>query len=225
MKKVRWLRFKSELSSEQVMAGLDTLKFSSQDADGFQVVRFREDIVEARFIEKLEYDESVKDPFGVETISRHVTYRQQDFSIHSRHGTLEITNPSRSLTPLLTRLGEACSFDCYIEPIYIDLGLVKAKFIYANDCFTNKSTTVSDLDLGDGVVARVVASGIGSANKVLSDIVKSRPHKLNTIAYSSNTTEIRASYSISRDAALRVSGRDGGKIIDAFRIFLYDSLI
>jgi hypothetical protein len=225
MKKVKWLRFKSELPYERVLAGLNAMKFSSDVADGFQVIRSRNDFIEARYIEKIEYNEAFRDPFGVEVVSRHVVYKQQEFSIYFEREVIEILNPARSLVSFLTRLGEACSFECYVEPIAIDLGSVQAKFEFAKGFFVNKSVTVSDLDLGGGVVAKVVANGAGCIDEVLLGIVRKRPHRLASISYVSNSSEIRASYSLSKDATLRASGRDASKVIECFREFLNGELI
>ncbi|RTS10936.1 hypothetical protein DY937_29565 [Pseudomonas aeruginosa] len=220
MIKVKWLRFSGGLNSKDVVKGLKRLEYSSAGVDGFQIVRFREEYVEGKYIERVEYEEVVKDPFGGELVSNRVIYNQVDFTISLDSRVLELLSPPRSLVKFVTRLGEACDFNVSVEPLFLDLGSFGDRLEFIKFNFFEKSIVVSDLLLAAGVLARVVARGKAGVGDALAQVIGDRPYKVNSISYSSNNPDIRASFSISSDCALRVSGRDSVRVVSELRTFL-----
>lgn len=223
MVKIKWLRFSSALKPSQVMSGLKRMEYLPNDIEGFQIRQYRDDSISARYIERIDYDEVLKDPFGSESIIKRVVYNQFDFSISFSGGVLEVVNPPRSLVKFTTRLGEVCDFNVSVEPVLIDLTRLYSSSIFFKNAFTEKTIVVSDLVLAPGVSAKVVARGGSDVGGALREITNNKTFKVSSVAYSSKKPDVRASFSVSSDCTLRVSGRDSGLVIDEAREILFKS--
>ncbi|TCB47716.1 hypothetical protein E0H80_15660 [Acinetobacter sp. ANC 4779] len=135
--------------------------FDENQMNGFIIDRAREHFIEARYIEKFEFQEIIKDPFGNETIYNKISYKESSIRISDDTSIgLEFINPPRGIQGLISKLLQASNFMLTITPLKIDL----LKWI---NCLDNalskqaniKSIQISGLDLGSGVSAKTVIKG------------------------------------------------------------------
>jgi hypothetical protein len=97
------------------------MAFHSSTSDGFVVDRVRDDIIEARFVERVELTEVLVDPFGGETRYDRVEFRQCEFVVTAGPIGLELINPPRGTSLFVSRLSEICNFEIAIVSPSINL--------------------------------------------------------------------------------------------------------
>lgn len=217
MIRLKWYRFISKFDAESLAKKLNNLKFSHTSPDGFQISSFRNESIEAKYIEKLDYEENLRDPFGEIITSKRVIYRETQFKIFFQKNTLEITNPGRSLTSLIMKLGEISRFSCSVEPINIDIQSIAGINKTINSNFANTSISISQLNLGDGTVGKIIASGGSRIKESVDRFIGDKDHQISSMTFKSASKDIIASFTISRDATLKATGKDSAKIADILR--------
>lgn len=160
MKKFRW--FKVEWpSSIRVLAKRIALRaFSEDSGHGFFVDRVRDDFLEARYVEKIEYTDVVIDPFGNELKFDRIEFRHTLFRASSSAPGLELIDPPRSVQALMNRLSEAVDFEVAITPVAVDV-LRWAKLFQESGCVSADidSLQIGALEIEKGIVAKVLIKG------------------------------------------------------------------
>lgn len=217
MTRLKWYRFSSHLDAETFNSKFNKIKFIQSSSDGFQVTSFRKDKIEARYIERIEYDESQKDPFGETITSRRVVYRETQFKIFFNNNILEIVNPGRNLNTFIMKLGEASGFNFFIEPMSLDI----TKLTYNNDFLTsnfqNTSISFSQVDLGEGTIAKITAFGGLNVKGTVEQFIDGRAYDISALTFKSTTRDFVASFVITRDGVLKTAGKDSNRLIEYLR--------
>ena len=76
MNRYQWFKVKWSVTMPQLAKKLTELfSFNENEINGFIIDRVRENFIEARYIEKVEYQDIVKDPFGKETYYNRISYK------------------------------------------------------------------------------------------------------------------------------------------------------
>lgn len=217
MTRIKWYKFSSSLDSETLNAKINKIKFNQNSSDGFQISSFRKDKIEARYIERIEYDESQKDPFGETITTRRIVYRDTQFKIFFSSNTLEIINPGRNLNTFIMKLGEASGFNFSIEPISLDI----RKLTYTNNFlasnFQNTSISISQIDLGEGTSAKITATGGLNIKETVEQFIAGRAYYISALTFKSTTRDFVASFVITRDGGLKTAGKDSNRLIELLR--------
>jgi hypothetical protein len=160
MKRVRWLSAEWPVSMEILGKKMKNHLFSSKSFDGFVIERIRENYIEAHFIEKLTYKETIIDPFGNEESFDRVIYRNVDFTLFSDYPNIELRNSQRSTKEFVSKLLELCDFSLSITPISVNL-LDWIQFIQVEmqQKLLVDSLQISGLELEEGVSAKILLKG------------------------------------------------------------------
>ncbi|AZF10250.1 hypothetical protein C4J93_2052 [Pseudomonas sp. R2-37-08W] len=214
MTRIKWYKFSSSLDAETLNSKINKRKFNQYSSDGFQISSFRKDRIEARYIERIEYDESQKDPFGETITTRRIVYRDTQFKIFFSSNTLEIINPGRNLNTFIMKLGEASGFNFSIEPISLDI----RKLTYTNNFlasnFQNTSISISQIDLGEGTSAKITATGGLNIKETVEQLIAGRAYYISALTFKSTTRDFVASFVITRDGGLKTAGKDSNRLIE-----------
>ncbi|APW40390.1 hypothetical protein RD110_01010 [Rhodoferax koreense] len=134
--------------------------FGSDVSHGFVIDRVRDDLLEGRYIERIEYTDTVTDPFGVELAFERVEFRQSSFRATPSGPGLELRDPPRSVQSLLNRLSEASDFEVAITAQAVDVLAWSAKFqSLAELTSVVDSLQVNSLELEPGIRAKIVIKG------------------------------------------------------------------
>jgi hypothetical protein len=146
--------------------------FDDNSYDGFVIDRVRDDCIEARYIEKVEYIDKVIDPFGKELSFERVEFKQCEFRAASYGAGLELIDAPRSTQGLISRLIEATDFSLAITPMSINV-LSWATFLQENMKTTGvvDSLQIGSLELEQGISAKIVLKGdkdVRNASKLLT---------------------------------------------------------
>lgn len=171
MKRVRWLGAKWPISMRILAAKMKTQLFTPESFDGFVIERVREDSIEAQYIEKVSYQETVTDPFGKEEVFDKVAYRNIQFTLFSEFPNIELRDAHRSTREFLNKLLELCNFSVAIEPVTLDLlDWVEAFQQNISQKITIDSLQVSGLELEAGVSAKILLKGNKDVREALQHL-------------------------------------------------------
>jgi hypothetical protein len=178
----KWLNVEWPLSIAQLAARMKSMEFNSTQQHGFVIDKIRDDALEARYIEKINYTDTITDPFGNETSFDRMEYRQSAFRLTKAPPTLEFINSPRSLQAVLSRFSEITDFTVSIEELQVDV-LVWAEELLksvkgAGDL---DSMQISRLELGNKVIAKVLVSGEKDIKDACAQLIGDRKHTLEKI--------------------------------------------
>lgn len=182
MKRVRWLGAQWPVPMRGLAVKMKSQLFTPESLDGFVIERVREDSIEARYIEKLSYQETITDPFGKEEVFDRVAYRNVEFTLFSEFPHIELRDAHRSTREFLNKLLELCNFSVAIEPITIDLlDWVDAFEKYISQKITIDSLQASGLELEAGVSAKVLLKGNKDVREALKHLSAKRKFVLEKV--------------------------------------------
>lgn len=181
-RRYRWLKAQWPISMKTLGRRLKAKEFKGDATHGFVIDRLRDDLLEARYVERVEYTETITDPFGKELSFERVEFRQSHFRATAYGAGLEIRDPPRTVQPLMNRLSEATDFAVTISPYTVDVLAWAAKFQGSSgfSCHVD-SLQMSDLHLGEGVVAKVVIKGDRDVRQACTKLAANRRYLLERI--------------------------------------------
>lgn len=181
-RRYRWLKAHWPISMKTLGRRLKAWEFQGDATHGFVIDRLRDDLLEARYVERVEYTETITDPFGKELSFERVEFRQSHFRATAYGAGLEIRDPPRTVQPLMNRLSEATDFEVTISPYTVDVLAWAARFLNASglSCHVD-SLQMSDLQLEEGVVAKVVLKGDRDVRLASTKLALNRRYHLERI--------------------------------------------
>lgn len=160
MKRVRWLKAQWPVTIGTLAEKMKTQLFTPDSFDGFVIERVRDDSIEAHYIEKLNYKETVTDPFGKEESFDRITYRRIDFTLFSEFPNIELRDAHRSTREFVSKLLEICNFAVSIEPVTVDLlQWVETLQKQLGKKVTVDSLQVAGLELEPEISAKILLRG------------------------------------------------------------------
>lgn len=160
MKRFRWMRAQWPLSMRTLGQRLKRKAFGPEVSHGFVIDRIRDEFLEGRYIERIEYTETVTDPFGAELSFDRVEYRQSAFRATAFGSGLELRDPPRSVQSLMNRLSEAADFGVAIATPTVDVLAWATQFQkIAQISPVVDSLQIGLLELEQGITAKVVVKG------------------------------------------------------------------
>lgn len=182
MKRYRWLKARWPISMRVLAKRLRVKQFDGIQVEGFVLDRVRDDFIDARFVEKIEYDETVTDPFGVEASFHRVEYRKCEFKAMQEGPGLEIVDAPRSVQTMVSRLAEATDFALAISPLSVDVlawaAAIQSRLNVVGDV---DSLQVGSLELSQGVQAKVIVKGYGDVLASTQLVVHEKPHVIEKV--------------------------------------------
>jgi hypothetical protein len=160
MKRFRWFKVEWPSSIRVLAKRIGARTFKEESGHGFFIDRVRDDFLEARYVEKIEYTDTVIDPFGKELAFDRVEFRHTVFRASSSAPGLELIDPPRSVQALMNRLSEAVDFEVAINPAVVDVLrwatlLQKSEGVFAHI----DSLQIAALEIEPGIMANVLLKG------------------------------------------------------------------
>ncbi|MVV48877.1 hypothetical protein EJA72_11565 [Pseudomonas sp. PB120] len=178
----KWLNVEWPLSIAQLAARMKSMEFNSTQQHGFVIDKVRDDTLEARYIEKVNYTDTITDPFGNETSFDRMEYRQSAFRLTKAPPTLEFINSPRSLQAVLSRFSEITDFTVSIEELQVDVLVWAENLLKAvRGAGSLDSMQISRLELGNKVFAKVLVSGEEDIKDACDQLIGDRKYTLEKI--------------------------------------------
>jgi len=182
MNRFRWLHSEWPVSMRVLARRIKAKPFDDRSAHGFVLDRARDDYLEARYIERIEYTDTIVDPFGNELSFPRVEFRQSSFRAMAINPGLELRNPPRSTQALLNRLSEAVDFEVAINQIDVNVMDWATRFQHAAQAVTVvDSMQVNALELEPGVVAKAIIKGDKDTRSACATLTNGHRHTLEKV--------------------------------------------
>lgn len=160
MKRFRWFRVEWPTSIRTLAKRIKLRTFDGESGHGFFIDRVRDDYLEARYVERVEYTDVVVDPFGKELTFERVEFRQTLFRASAFSPGLELIDPPRNVQALMNRLSEVVDFEVAITPATV--GVLSWSAVLQNVGGVSSivdSLQIGALEIESGIVAKVVVKG------------------------------------------------------------------
>ncbi len=209
MSRYRWLQADWPLSVRTLAKQIRQRPFSDDGSSGFILDRVRDDFLEARYVERYEYEETVADPFGKELVFNRLEFLQTAFRATSEWPGLELVDAPRSTQSLVSQFLEITNFGLPISPLTVDVMTWVNLF---QECFGSQ-VVIDSIQLGavqieKGVRAKVVLKGEEDVRAACKDLVGGRKHVLEKLQFRVVRGQFRTSVLIANNAAVKIDGSD-----------------
>lgn len=160
MKRFRWFQVEWPTPIRSLANRIKLRSFDGESGHGFLIDRVRDDFLEARYVERVEYTDVVVDPFGKELTFERVEFRQTLFRASSSSPGLELIDPPRNVQALMNRLSEAVDFEVAITPATVDV-LSWSTLLQDVGGVSSvlDSLQIGALEIEPGIVAKMVIKG------------------------------------------------------------------
>lgn len=190
MRRYRWLRAQWPVSMRVLAKRLNSQAFESKLSEGFVIDRVRDQFLEARFVEKVEYDESIIDPFGVESKFHRIEYRKCEFKASVDGPGLELIDAPRSIQTMISRLAEVTEFSLTVSPLSLDV-LTWAKNVQQSLNFVGvvDSVQIGAVELSKGVQAKAIIRGTSNVLETANKLVEGKKHIIEKVQLRFNGTK------------------------------------
>lgn len=173
MTRRKWIRVQWPFEAPVLVERLRKSKFHDEARDGFIIDRVRSDSFEARFVEKIDVDETTIDPFGREIRYQATRFEQTKFAVSWDAFGLELVDPSRRIRHFINRLSEICDYSIALSPLSVDV----TKWCSALEQRTEAALIVNNIQIAHlkinvDVEAKAVLTStqdVRSASRVLAD--------------------------------------------------------
>jgi hypothetical protein len=182
MKRVRWLSAEWPISIRTLATKMKGHLFAENSFDGFVIDRVRDNFIEAHYIEKMSFQESVTDPFGKEEIFDRVSYRSVEFTLFSDFPNIELRDASRSTRELTNKLLEICNFSLTVIPLTVDLlEWIEAIQRVLNQDILVDSLQVSGFEIEKDIAAKILIKSHVDVRSALKNITLDKKYLLEKV--------------------------------------------
>lgn len=209
MTRHRWLKAEWPMNIRTLAKCIRQQEFTEDRSSGFILDRVRDDVLEARFVERYEYTETVSDPYGKELTFDRLEFRQTSFRATSEWPGLELINAQRSTQSLISGLLEATRFELAVSPIDVNV------LVWADELqralgveVVIDSLQVAALMIADGIKAKVMLKAEKDVRAACKEMVQERPHVLEKLQLRINLGGIRMTVVLTNGAGAKVDGID-----------------
>lgn len=163
-------------------AKMKTQVFTKDSFDGFVIDRVRDTLIEARYIEKMSYQETITDPFGLEQVFDRIAYRSVEFSLFPDYPHIELRDAHRSTKEFVSKLLEICNFSVSVAPISVNLleWIEEFQELVGQKVLVD-SLQVSGLELERGISAKILIKGNKDVRGALCSVAEKRQFTLEKV--------------------------------------------
>lgn len=180
--RLKWLACSLNRGALEALAnGMVDNQYSPKRTCGFTNISFHGLRVEARYVQRYERVDEVLDPFGKKFTYPRVDFDINEFILTTKQPSIELRNPTRSVSTLLNHLAQLLEFKIGIEPVSSDLSSwVRA---LEND-FSNLnviSASMSDILINETTSAKVTIQGSNDVRGSIKEFLKDRKPNLSKI--------------------------------------------
>jgi hypothetical protein len=209
MARYRWLNAEWPMTTRTLAKRIRQQEFGEGRANGFILDRVRDDALEARFVERYEYTETVSDPYGKELTFERLEFRQAAFRATASWPGIEIVDAPRSTQSLVSSLLEACNFELSISPINVNVMEWANELQHAlgADALID-SLQIAALVVAEGVKGKVLLKGDKDVRAAYKALVHGRSHLLEKLQLRMLFQGTGCTVTLSNVAGAKVDGSD-----------------
>jgi hypothetical protein len=122
--KTKWFNAQIPLSLKETHKALLEHNYKLGNNNGFEIIEYSDDVLSAKFIERIFIKEIVVDPFGNESLFETVKYSIFEFFIISfckNNYIIKVLSPPRSMKCFINSVYNILGFGFFISPVSFDL--------------------------------------------------------------------------------------------------------
>jgi hypothetical protein len=180
--RIKWMRALFPGSIRDIGRHLQKAAFSDESGEGFVVDRVRDEYLEARYFERISFQQSVSDPFGNTFVVERLDFRVVDFTLTKTFPELELRMAPRGLRGFTSGLLKASGFSMQLEEHSVKL----TKWISAIERELASKVSVrgaiaSGIELRGGAKGKVAVSGPSDVRPGLAGLIPNHPYELETV--------------------------------------------
>lgn len=182
MNRIRWMSAKFPGSIRQLGKGLQQIRFTEESGQGFIIDRIRDDSLEARYIERVAFTESLTDPFGNNFTINRLEYRVADFTLSKTFPELELRMPPRGLKGLTNGLQKASEHSMVLEQNIIKVRRwVSAIERNVGSKVVIRGAVATGIELEEGATAKIAISGPRDVRSGFSELAPKRQYNWDSV--------------------------------------------
>jgi len=183
MKRIRWLIAEWFTSVEDIYKYILDRKFSIDNNNGFQISKYRDDLIEGRYIERREFIEVIEDPFGHKNEMIRYAYDITSFTLSRDKLSVELINPARRLSSFLSSLSDANNNKMTLNTVKADVQ--KWIDIIQNQIngFVVTHVDCTGLAVAENIVAKFSVSGSKDVRRHLHKLAAGRKYLIETAKF------------------------------------------
>ena len=182
MRRIRWLEASWPFPMRTLAHKFKSNSFSLISNNGFILTRARENLIEAKYVEKSSFDEIVRDPFGNESINNRTLYKEVNFTCSIDYPQIELRDFPRGLQSFNARLSEVTDFALALSSIKLDpfkwAEAIERSFPMR---FRIDLARLSEVNLEDTVSATVVLSSASDIRGAYKRFAGKRKHFVDSL--------------------------------------------
>lgn len=179
MTRYRWFDAEWPISLRTLATRLKDKPFSSEVRHGFVVDRVRDDSLEGRYIERVEYKDTVVDPFGVELYFDRIEFKKSEFRISMASPNIELREAPRGVQGLMNQLSEVVDFNVSITSASVQvLGWADEIQRLAKRPIIVDSVQINSLVVTEGVSAKLIVKGDKDVRAACDELTRNRKFTL-----------------------------------------------
>ncbi|RYZ84542.1 MAG: hypothetical protein EOP04_17805, partial [Proteobacteria bacterium] len=182
MTRYRWFNASWPQNMRALSNRLKSKMFVDDSREGFVIDKVRDDFVEARFIERIEFTDVVVDPFGSELTCERVSFNHCEFRVSSDRPGLELLNAPRNTQKLVANLIQMNDFEVSIESLSIDVLDWFHRFQNNVDVDVNvDSIQIGSFEISEGISVKAAVKGNRDVRDAVSKLTHGRPYEIEKI--------------------------------------------
>lgn len=209
MTRYRWLQADWPLPVRSLAKQIRQRPFSDDNSSGFILDRVRDDFLEARYVERYEYEETVADPFGRELTFSRLEFHQTSFRAAPEWPGLELVDAPRSTQSLVSQLLEISNFSLPVAPLTVDvMSWVNVFQEYFGSRVVIDSIQLGALQIERGVRAKVVLKGEEDVRSACKELIAGRKHVIEKLQFRAELGHLGATVLMANNASVKIEGND-----------------
>lgn len=181
--RVRWysIGMLDKTLLEQIASAMLKAKYSPNSKNGFSIANIRPDSIEGKFIEKIELQSEIIDPFGNKTQFTRLRYKQVPFLLSVRNASIELYDSPRGLKTFFNQLSKFSGRVITISAPEVNLSEWMERIAQLTNGVSIGSLVIGNIPLSSTVSARVFIRGTEDIRNQLKDFVGARPYNIEKV--------------------------------------------
>lgn len=174
MDKYKWIRVSPMPSRKELVENLIKFSFFEGSDYGFVIDKANDEVVKARYIEKIIYVDTVEDPYGNKIEQNILSFRFISFQVFLNDDVIEIVNPDvKIIRGFYSLLAQANNFSIKIESILFDPYEWSLRLMeMSNSKYYIEQVDFDPVLVGDFVTIKLSALGKGNVMEECEKILK-----------------------------------------------------
>lgn len=168
----------SSQAFQRLAKAISSDQYTEAVTTGFIIDANRKSTLQARFIQKRIFTETIADPFGNSSTMDRTEYAQTQFVLSEKAPHLEIINASRSINPLINRLGELCEGRAAIYPPEKPVSELMEKAAQAARSVKVIGVLISNLQLSATATAKILVKGDEDVKRFLPKLAGDKKYTI-----------------------------------------------